>query len=609
MNQITTNVLIVGGGGAALRAAIAAKENYPEGNIVVATKGTLGKSGVTANACSDRMAFHATLPSTLPNEPDNWRYHANDIYEIGGHVSDKDLAEILAKNSAEAFYFLDKLGVPFRRKEDGTPDQFLTDGSIYPRALYTGPHTAQHIEEVLVKKVKSMDIKILEHNMLIKIMLNRNKNSVVGALLIDRTKENEDGKGLCLIKTNNIILATGGAGAIFKINVFTPDLSGDSYALAYNIGVELTNLEFIQIGLSSVKTKLACSGSIMRSIPRMANNQGEEFLKKYFPEDFSYNELYNTLFTKGFNWPVSVEHISSLIDVAIYKEVIEGKRVFLDFSQNPKNFYFNKLTQDLKDYYFKEQSKNIGEKKRRVNPLNRLREINPEIIQWFKKRCIDIESGDKVEIAPAIQHFQGGIKIRKKANTNIEGLYAVGEVAGGQHGANRPGGNALLDCQVFGKIAGEEAAKRAKNNNIITDISVKEIEKVLEEFENIIKSEGLKASEVRKKIQRIMYNAAGVVRTSEKLTNALEELNNLKKKNLQVDQRGISFAITTNNMFVVAEMILRACNLRKESRGPHLYFDKYNDLKPIKRKEEWDKYIVIFKKNKKMVLKKRKPIS
>lgn len=106
MNQITTNVLIVGGGGAALRAAIAAKENYPEGDIVIATKGTLGKSGITANACSDRMAFHATLPSTLPNEPENWRYHANDIYEIGGHVSDKDLAEILAKNSAEAFIFL-----------------------------------------------------------------------------------------------------------------------------------------------------------------------------------------------------------------------------------------------------------------------------------------------------------------------------------------------------------------------------------------------------------------------------------------------------------------------------------------------------------------------
>ena len=609
MNQITTNVLIVGGGGAALRAAIAAKENYPEGDIVIATKGTLGKSGITANACSDRMAFHATLPSTLPNEPENWRYHANDIYEIGGHVSDKDLAEILAKNSAEAFYFLDKLGVPFRRKEDGTLDQFLTDGSIYPRALYTGPYTAQHIEEALVKKVKSMDIKILEHNMLTKIMLNNNKNSVVGALLIDKTKENEDGRGLCLVKTNNIILATGGAGAIFKINVFTPDLTGDGYALAYNIGAELTNLEFIQIGLSSVKTKLACSGSIMRSIPRIVNNQGEEFLKKYFPEDFSYDELYNTIFTKGFNWPVSVEHISSLIDVAIYKEISEGKRVFLDFSQNPKNFYFNKLTQDLRNYYFKEQSKNIGEKERQVNPLNRLREINPEIIQWFKKRRIDIEGGDKVEIAPAIQHFQGGIKIREKASTNIEGLYAAGEVSGGQHGANRPGGNALLDCQVFGKIAGEEAAKRAKNNNIITDISVKEIEKVLEEFESMIKSKGLKAGEARKEIQKIMYNAAGVVRTSEKLTNALKELNNLKKEGLQIDQRGFSFAITTNNMFVVAEMILRVCNLRKESRGPHLFFNNYSDLRPIKRKEEWDKYIVIFKKNQKMVLEKRKPVN
>jgi len=102
-----------------------------------------------------------------------------------------------------------------------------------------------------------MEINFYEHNMLIKIMLNRNKNSVAGALLIDKTKEKEEGRGLCLIKTNNIILATGGAGVLFKINVFTSDLTGDGYAMAYDIGAELTNLEFIQIGLSSIKIKLA----------------------------------------------------------------------------------------------------------------------------------------------------------------------------------------------------------------------------------------------------------------------------------------------------------------------------------------------------------------
>jgi len=106
-----------------------------------------------------------------------------------------------------------------------------------------------------------------------------------------------------------------------------------------------------------------------------------------------------------------------------------------------------------------------------------------------------------------------------------------------------------------------------------------------------------------------MYNAAGIVRTSEKLTDALEELNNFKKEGLQVDQRGISFTIATSNMLVVAEMISRACNLRKESRGPHLYFNSYNDLKPIKLKKEWNKYIVIFKRKGRMILEKRKPIS
>ena len=152
MEHIQCDVLVVGSGGAGLRAAIEAKETLKRGKVVLVVKGALGKCGVTAIACSDRMAFHATLPYTEPAGPGNWKYHAEDIYRIGGYVSDGNLAALLARGSREAFEYLDHLGVPFAKLKDGCADQFVTDGSEYARACYTGPRTANHIEEALLRK-------------------------------------------------------------------------------------------------------------------------------------------------------------------------------------------------------------------------------------------------------------------------------------------------------------------------------------------------------------------------------------------------------------------------------------------------------------------------
>ena len=125
MDQIQCDVLVVGSGGAGLRAAIEAKETLKRGKVVLAVKGPLGRCGVTATACSDRMAFHATLPYTEPVGSENWKYHAEDIYRIGGYVSDGDLASILARGSREAFEYLDRLGVPFAKKAMALPTSLL----------------------------------------------------------------------------------------------------------------------------------------------------------------------------------------------------------------------------------------------------------------------------------------------------------------------------------------------------------------------------------------------------------------------------------------------------------------------------------------------------
>lgn len=607
LKLIQCDVLIIGAGGAGLRAAIEAKETFKRGKILLVTKGSLGKSGATATACSDRMAFHATLPYTQPGGQDHWKYHAEDIYRIGGYVSDQDLAAILAKESQTAFEYLDRLGVPFVKRKDGLVDQFITDGSEYPRACYTGPRTANHIEEALLRKISSMDIKIIEHCMVAELIKYRGR--VIGAFGIDE-RNGIDIIGikdrLKVFSSKTTLLATGGAGEIFEMHVFPVGMTGDGYALAYRAGAELVNMEFIQIGPASIKTRLNCSGSLMRAVPRFVNEKNEEFLKNYLPAEMSPAEMGNLVFEKGASWPVSIDKKTHLIDVAMYKELASGKRIFLDYHTNPEGFRFQDLALKWQQRYEREIKRSIPNQWREKSPLDRLTEINPESVDWLKKHGIDLESGESIEIDSCIQHFQGGVKIRTKGNVSIRGLYAAGECAGGQHGANRPGGNALLDGQVFGRIAGHEAAEEAKTIHY-QDVNSNQINRYLLKLKSL--SKGKKASEVRKDIQSITSLCASVVRTEEGLKRGLMRLGVLRKKEVSVDEKGLTFALETKNLLDVAEMVLRACLSRKESRGPHLFFNHFEDPHPLPPKDpKWRKYIVIRNQSGKMTLKKEPPI-
>jgi succinate dehydrogenase/fumarate reductase flavoprotein subunit len=604
MKLIQCDVLIIGGGGAGLRAAMEARETLKQGKVLIVTKGILGKSGVTATACSDRMAFHTTLPYTDPRGPDNWKYHAEDIYRIGGYVSDGDLALILAKEARQAFEYLDRLGVPFVKKENGRADQFFTDGSEYARACYTGPRTANHIEEALLRKAFSMDIEILNHCMMTELITYRGR--VIGAFGIDE-REDKIGKRLKVFAAKTVILATGGAGEVFGIHVFPICMTGDGYAIAYRAGAELVNMEFIQIGLSSVKTRLACSGSMMRAIPRFLNDEGREFLPNYFPPGTLPKEIYNLVFEKGANWPVSVEKKTHLIDVAVFKEMTKGYRIFLDYNANPRDFRFQDLTTLWQERYKREIKNKQGDEERDESPLHRLEEINPDSIQWLKEYGIDLHAGDRIEIAPSVQHFQGGVKIGEKANSSLKGLYAAGECAGGQHGANRPGGNALLDGQVFGRIAGREAALEAKSIKIRKKVSPSQIKAYLTPFKRVIP--GKKAAGVRREVHSIASQFAGVVRTEEGLKEGLKILGRLKREGISPDEKGFIFALETRNLLDVADMVFRACLLRKESRGPHLFFNHLEDPFSLpSRDPELRKYIVLQKRDGKMVLRKRIPV-
>ena len=186
------------------------QESDPGCKVFVVTKGKLGTTGTTANSCSDRMAFHATLPHTEPGGEDAWKYHADDIYRIGGRVSDYDLAAILAQNSYAAFEYLEALGVPFIK--DGKAHQFVTDGSKYARACYTGPKTAIHIEEALVRRTRQLGINVIENSMIISLQVENGQ-------ITRRFGVNED-EDMMFFNTPAVVLGTGGGGEIFSQHVY-----------------------------------------------------------------------------------------------------------------------------------------------------------------------------------------------------------------------------------------------------------------------------------------------------------------------------------------------------------------------------------------------------
>lgn len=658
MRVVRCPVLVIGAGGAGLRAALAASRTLadPRG-VLIATKGELGKSGTTALACSDRMAFHATLPHTEPGGPYNWIHHAEDIYRIGGCVSDADLAAILARCSADAFGFLDSLGVPFARGKDGRVHQFVTDGSEFARACYTGPYTANHIEAALLSKIREEGIPVLEGATAVDILTDPQDGAVSGALLLispqqaDRSAPLPEGPGqglkaasrgvrqeLLEVRAGAVVLATGGAGEIYRHHVFPPGQTGDGCAMALRCGAELTNIEFVQIGLCSVATGLACSGSLMRAIPRFVDGSGKDVLDAFLPIRLPAARLHELVFRKGSTWPVSAEKETHLIDLAVERAILDGKQVFLDYSRNPESFDFDALPVSVKERYFSEVKAPAGESSRCASPLARVCEINPDVVRWFAERGILLERGDGIEVVPAAQHFQGGVKIGTSGETRVKGLFAAGETAGGQHGANRPGGNSLLDGQVFGQIAGESAALWAIGDGSLAWGSVgwdpsrqghdsryfqvpgaaevlNEVSPAAAVLERgaagaVTPSRGLPSGEVRRELKSVVSGALGVARTPERLRAALAHLEELQARGHVTDMSGVAFFVETENMLLIARAMLEAAMMRMESRGPHLMFEGEGTYPPLPRDDDnWQRYVVIRGTGCDMELEARVPVS
>lgn len=555
MKTYKTDVLVVGSGGAGLRAAVEAKANGAD--VLMVNKGVSGETGCTKSAASDWMAFGAAFghadPADAPKE------HWIDIMVKGGLICEPPLCKNIAFNAPDRLMDLEKWGANFDKTEDGKFVQILSDGARYPRACGQGTDTGPVIIKVLMGRAREIGVEFADNISAVDLIMD-DSGKVVGCWGVD-TEADE----LVVFEAGAVVLAAGGAGKMFALNVFPDGMSGDGYAMAYRAGAEMVNMEFIQIGPSIVHPiHFALSGVFWRLNPHITNKHDEEFVPKYIPEGVDIEEA---IHVKGVSYPFTIRNASKWVDVAVYTEIAEGRGtehngIYMDISHN---------------------SPEVIESRARV-PFNHL-----------MKYGIDLRK-DKVEFAPAIQHFNGGVHIDVKAGSTIPGLYAAGENAGGQHGADRPGGNALADCQAHGKIAGESAAEFAKSRER-SELAGEVVEQAKKAYSELIAqhSGSAKIDQAIADLNWVMWKNASVVRTAEGLRDIISHISSVAEPTVTSDD--IQDILAYRNILTVGEMVAESALMRDESRGTHYRSDctAVNDPK-------WLKQILVRREDDKMRL-------
>lgn len=525
----TWDVLVVGAGAAGLRAAIAA--HAAGARTLVVDRGTPGRAGTTVAAASDWMAFGAAFGHRDPE--DSPEQHGIDIRIKGGLCLLPRLACRIAEDAPARLMDIEAYGERFDRAADGTYLQVHSDGATYARACGRGADTGPMMIRALMAECDRRGIERVGGLQLIDLAVSA-EGAVVGASLADA-----EGRRLA-VRAAATVLATGGAGQIFEHNALPAGMYGSGYAAALRAGARLANMEFIQIGpCIGYPVKFALSGIFWRMNPRLTNGMGQELLLSSIPPSI---DIAHALHIKGHSFPFTVRNDSVYIDVAIYREIAAGRGgphggVFIDVSHNPR--------EELE--------------RRAAVPLEHL-----------LARGIDFRERP-MEFAPSIQHCNGGILIDERAAADLPGLFAAGEAAGGQHGADRPGGNALADSQVFGHIAGHSAAEHARQAG-----AAEATEAASMPGEDL---NGRPVAEVLDRVRRAMWVGCSVVRTDSGLAEAQAAVDEA----LATPVAGsLAERLDLRDALTVARTHLASARRRTESRGTHLRADH-----PVTRDPEW----------------------
>ena len=581
------NSIIIGSGAAGLNCAIhLVMEGIPPEKVAIITDNLGG--GTSFNAGSDKQTYYKM--SIYGDQPDSPYEMAKDL--CSGGAMHGDIALIEATNSLTEFFHLIQLGVPFPYDKYGGFVGYKTDNDPKQRATSIGPFTSQKMGQCLLKAVKENKIRIYDKYYAIKILVDKHSGEpeAIGVICLkfDELSRNKNLNNLIeslrIFKARNIIIATGGPAILYKNSVYPLSQKGTT-SLAIEAGCKLQNLTESQFGLASTKFRWNVSGSYQQVIPRYysvdANNNEIEFLNNVYP---SFKELSKAIFLKGYQWPFNTTFLegygSSLIDLAVYHETITlNRKVFLDYTKNPKGFNLTDLHSIAKDYL--DRSNAIAD-----TPIERLRKLNEQAIKVYNKHNIDITK-EPLEVAVCNQHLNGGITCDLYwESINIKHLFAIGEICG-SHGIHRPGGAALNAGQVGGLRASQKISHIdykdviIKTENFQRSLSselmdLKEKFKIL--LENALNKNNFTPFILLDQIQNRMLKYATIIRPLKDLESEIKviqnQLNNITKlivlesQNDIIDFYRVKDALLTQLFFLKAILNFHSSNGR--SRGSYL---------------------------------------
>ncbi len=521
IKTISTDVLIIGSGGAGSRAAIEVDDAGLKATIV--SKGLSFRSGCTGMAEGGYNAVFKTV-----DKDDSIEAHFKDTMKGGSFLNDEKLVEILVKESPKRLVDLENYGALFDRKENGEIDQRPFGGQTYRRTCYQGDRTGAELLNALKEEIIRRDIECIEEVMITSLITD--DDQVIGATGLDLKDSS-----LIYFKAKSVILASGGAGQLYPVTSNTFQKNGDGYAISYRAGADLVDMEQIQFHPTGMVAPESKKGVLVTEAVRaeggkLINSEGERFMSKYAPEKME-------LATRD------------VVARSIYQEIIEGRGtenggVYLDISH-------------LDDDYIDEK-------------------LETMVLQ-FENVGVDIKHGP-IEVAPTAHHFMGGLKINTDASTSLKNLFGAGEVCGGVHGANRLGGNALADTQVFGKISGVSASEAAKSTELKSNDEQVQLE--ADRIQNLIKEGSIKPQEFKENIKRLMWEKVAIVREEKTLNEALKDLQKMQEDlvNLDVGDKKqynteLVTALEVINMVEICILTVKSAILRRESRGAHFRSD------------------------------------
>ena len=519
------DVLVIGAGGAGLRAAIEASAAGARTGVVC--KSLLGK----AHTVMAEGGVAAALAHV--DAKDSWKVHFRDTMLGGKQLNHWRMAQLHAQEAPDRVRELEHWGAVFDRTQDGRILQRNFGGHSAPRLAHVGDRTGLEMIRTLQDHGVHQGFEVFMEVTVSRLLVEGGR--VVGAFAYRR----ENGRFI-VFRAKSVVLACGGVGKSFKITSNSWEYTGDGHALAYEAGAELIDMEFVQFHPTGMVWPPGVMGILVTEAVRgeggiLRNSKGERFMEKYDPKRME-------LSTRD------------MVARAIYTEVKEGRGsphggAFLDISHKPAEWVKKKI---------------------------------PSMYHQFMELAdVDITKGP-MEVGPTTHYIMGGVRVEPDTGAStVPGLFAAGETSGGMHGANRLGGNSLSDLLVFGRRAGLGAAEQAKSRSAQATIDPGQIESaeraMLAPFE---RTDGPSPYDIHHKLQETMQSLVGIFRVEEDLEAAVREIGRLKQEAAKVRVTGSRefnpgwhLAIDLKAMLTCSEAIARSAQLRKESRGGHARLD------------------------------------